>query len=115
MSAWDPAIEILATAEWSGKTHPMAWVKPYGKGRVFYTTLGPHGRHLPAPRHAEAHDPGRALGGVGLTGARLIHPGGVHGRRLLYLESRLTPDRRDQASRRNGPAAEAPRRPGREE
>ena len=40
MSAWDPAIRILATAEWSGKTHPMAWVKPYGKGRVFYTTLG---------------------------------------------------------------------------
>ena len=42
MSAWDPKIHILATAEWSGKAHPMAWVKPYGKGRVFYTTLG-HG------------------------------------------------------------------------
>ncbi len=40
MSAWDPAINILASAEWSDKAHPMAWVKPYGDGRVFYTTLG---------------------------------------------------------------------------
>ena len=42
MSAWDPDIHVLATAEWSDKHHPMAWVKNYGKGRVFYTTLG-HG------------------------------------------------------------------------
>ena len=42
MSAWDPAICILATAEWSGQQHPLAWVKPYGAGRVFYTALG-HG------------------------------------------------------------------------
>ena len=40
MSAWDPAIHILASAEWSDKAHPMAWVKPYGDGRVFYTALG---------------------------------------------------------------------------
>ena len=40
MTAWDPAIHILASAKWSEKTHPMAWVKPYGQGRVFYTTLG---------------------------------------------------------------------------
>ena len=40
MSAWDPSIRILATAEWSGKPHPMAWVKPYKEGRVFYTALG---------------------------------------------------------------------------
>jgi type 1 glutamine amidotransferase len=42
MSAWDPDIHILASAEWSDKQHPMAWVKPFGKGKVFYTTLG-HG------------------------------------------------------------------------
>ena len=42
MSAWDPTLHILATAEWSKKEHPMAWVKPYGQGRVFYTALG-HG------------------------------------------------------------------------
>ena len=42
MSAYDPAIHILASAEWANKAHPMAWVKPYGRGRVFYTTLG-HG------------------------------------------------------------------------
>ena len=40
MSAWDPAIRILASADWSEKTHPMAWVRPYEEGRVFYTTLG---------------------------------------------------------------------------
>lgn len=42
MSAWDPTIHILASAEWSERQHPMAWVKPYGQGKVFYTTLG-HG------------------------------------------------------------------------
>lgn len=40
MSAWDPCIQILATAEWSEKHHPVAWVKPYKAGRVFYTALG---------------------------------------------------------------------------
>lgn len=42
ISAHDPHIHVLASAEWFGKAHPMAWVKPYGSGRVFYTTLG-HG------------------------------------------------------------------------
>lgn len=42
MSAYDPNIHILASAEWSGRAHPMAWVKAYGSGRVFYTALG-HG------------------------------------------------------------------------
>lgn len=42
ISAYDPAIHILASAEWHERAHPMAWVKPYGDGRVFYTTLG-HG------------------------------------------------------------------------
>ena len=42
MSAYDPAIHILASAQWSNRAHPMAWVKPYGQGRVFFTTLG-HG------------------------------------------------------------------------
>lgn len=40
MSAYDPAIHILASAQWSDRAHPMVWVKSYGKGRVFYTTLG---------------------------------------------------------------------------
>jgi hypothetical protein len=40
ISAYEPTIQILASAEWHGRAHPMAWVKPYGAGRVFYTTLG---------------------------------------------------------------------------
>jgi type 1 glutamine amidotransferase len=40
MSAWDPAIHILATATWQEKEHPLAWTQPYGAGRVFYTALG---------------------------------------------------------------------------
>ncbi len=40
ISAYEPTIQILASAEWHGRAHPMAWVKPDGKGRVFYTTLG---------------------------------------------------------------------------
>ena len=42
MSAWFPQIEILATAEWADKQHPLAWTKSHGAGRVFYTALG-HG------------------------------------------------------------------------
>ena len=42
LSASDPAIHILASAQWHDKDHPMAWVKNYAAGRVFYTTLG-HG------------------------------------------------------------------------
>lgn len=44
ISAYEPTIEILASAEWQGRAHPMAWTKPYGQGRVFYTTLG-HTKH----------------------------------------------------------------------
>lgn len=40
ISAYEPTLHILASAEWHGRAHPMAWVKPYGQGRVFYTTLG---------------------------------------------------------------------------
>jgi uncharacterized protein len=40
ISAFEPTVQILASAEWQGKAHPMAWTKSYGQGRVFYTTLG---------------------------------------------------------------------------
>lgn len=42
ISAYEPTLHVLASAEWHGRAHPMAWVKPYGEGRVFYTALG-HG------------------------------------------------------------------------
>jgi type 1 glutamine amidotransferase len=42
MSAWDPAIDLLATASWAERKHPVAWTHSYGYGKVFYTTLG-HG------------------------------------------------------------------------
>ncbi len=34
--------ELLMSTFWKGFDRPIAWVKPYGKGRVFYTALG-HG------------------------------------------------------------------------
>ena len=40
----DPAIHVLADAEYlhEGRSIPMpvAWIKPWGKGRVFYCALG---------------------------------------------------------------------------
>lgn len=42
MSAWDPSIQVLATATWADRKHPMAWTHSYGQGKVFFTTLG-HG------------------------------------------------------------------------
>ena len=35
-----PEFHVLATANWQGTTHPMAYVRDYGKGKVFYTALG---------------------------------------------------------------------------
>ena len=40
ISAYEPTLQILASAQWHGRAHPMAWVKRFGEGRVFYTTLG---------------------------------------------------------------------------
>lgn len=40
ISAYEPTLHILASAQWHGRAHPMAWVKSFGQGRVFYTTLG---------------------------------------------------------------------------
>jgi type 1 glutamine amidotransferase len=44
----DPGIKVLATTTFSGKyapwiegtVMPVVWKKMYGKGRVFYTSLG---------------------------------------------------------------------------
>lgn len=38
----DAKLEVLATADsdWSGKTEPIVYVKPYGKGRVVHNLLG---------------------------------------------------------------------------
>jgi len=37
-----PPFETLITCEFQGFTHPTTWVKPYGLGRIFYTSLA-HG------------------------------------------------------------------------
>jgi uncharacterized protein len=39
----DPAIHVLAATEFGEVSMPVAWTKEYGKGRVFYHSLG----HLP--------------------------------------------------------------------
>ena len=42
ISAYEPQLRILASAQWHGGTFPVAWAKAHGAGRVFYTALG-HG------------------------------------------------------------------------
>ena len=37
---YDPRNLVLASALWKGQAMPVAWVKPWGKGRVFYLALG---------------------------------------------------------------------------
>jgi hypothetical protein len=37
---YDPRVHVLASALWKGKAMPVAWIKPWGKGRVFYLALG---------------------------------------------------------------------------
>jgi hypothetical protein len=36
----DPAINVLATTNFGDVVMPVAWTKYYGKGRVFYLSLG---------------------------------------------------------------------------
>lgn len=36
----DPAARVLATTDFGGITMPVTWTKMWGRGRVFYTSLG---------------------------------------------------------------------------
>jgi len=36
----DPAIHVVAATDYFGIDMPIAWVKPWGEGRVFYSSLG---------------------------------------------------------------------------
>ena len=38
----DPAIRVLATSRFGETVMPVTWTKTYGKGRVFYCSLGHH-------------------------------------------------------------------------
>lgn len=37
---YDPRVNVLASALWKGKAMPVVWTKSWGKGRVFYLSLG---------------------------------------------------------------------------
>jgi len=37
---YDPRANVLASALWRGEKMPVAWTKPWGKGRVFHLALG---------------------------------------------------------------------------
>ncbi len=37
---YDARVTVLANGLWKGKTMPVLWTKPWGKGRIFYSALG---------------------------------------------------------------------------
>jgi type 1 glutamine amidotransferase len=37
---YDPRVHVLCSALWKGEAMPVAWMKNWGKGRVFYLALG---------------------------------------------------------------------------
>lgn len=47
----DPGVHVLATTtfEYNGVTMPVAWKRRYGKGRVFYSSLGHVAKDLDGP------------------------------------------------------------------
>ena len=47
---WKPGNDVFLTAELDGESHPMAWTRSYGKGRVFNTTLGHNGLSFQTPQ-----------------------------------------------------------------
>jgi type 1 glutamine amidotransferase len=48
--AWSPTTRVLATTGWAGRAVPVMWLSHYGRGRVFYCSLGhfPHSFEYPA-------------------------------------------------------------------
>lgn len=46
----DPAIKVLATTRFGEVVMPVTWTKYYGKGRVFYCSLG-HQVNIVSPAH----------------------------------------------------------------
>ena len=47
---WRSGNHVFLTAELDGVIHPMAWTRPYGKGRVFATALGHNGLSFETPQ-----------------------------------------------------------------
>lgn len=45
---YDPRVQVLASALWQGRAMPVVWIKPWGRGHVFYLALGHDG---PACEH----------------------------------------------------------------
>jgi len=37
---FDPAVHVIATTDFDGVAMPIVWTKPWGAGRVFYSSLG---------------------------------------------------------------------------
>ena len=61
-------VNVLATAMWRHKEHPVAYTKTYGKGRVFYFALHLHGGKVLVE---QLQDVGRRAGGK--LGVRAHH------------------------------------------
>lgn len=82
------AVRVLAEGQWTGKKHPLAYVKEYGTGRVFYLALGHDERAFTHPEFqklalrgldwALGRKPGKALK-VGTIGySDLFNMGKLH-------------------------------------
>ena len=57
----DPAIRVMATTafeDYDGAVMPVTWTKLYGKGRVFYTSLGHHADILAMPQSLQMMERG---------------------------------------------------------
>jgi len=71
----DPANEVLATTTFSGKhaswikgvVMPVVWKKMYGKGRVFYASVGHHASDFDVPEAREIVHRGMLWASHGLT------------------------------------------------
>ena len=37
---YDPAVHVIATTDFDGVAMPIAWTKQWGRGRIFYSSLG---------------------------------------------------------------------------
>ncbi len=49
----DPGNRVLATTQFGNMTMPVAWTRKWGKGNVFYCSLGHNAEHLSQPEALE--------------------------------------------------------------
>ena len=93
LTDYDPRVRVLATSLFRGRAWPVAWIKPWGRGKVFYLALGHDADSTRNPffRHLFTNGCCWAGDGSPYEDVRVILGGGTRRRRGLSPFRRAPP------------------------